>query len=86
MIRQVQVVIPPGSATFKDLYRKTNFGDMAISSHFGEVRCPFCEKTNILAGPAKGAGSAWAHDPCEHNEGAVAGSGYDSTFIFRGGA
>lgn len=86
MHRQVQVLIPPESATFKELYRKTKFGDVAISSHFGEARCPFCEKTNILAGPYKGFGLAWAHDPCEHNEGAVAGAAGDSTFIFRGGA
>lgn len=84
MNRQIQVIIQPESATFAELHIKTDCG-VAVSSHYGEVSCPFCSAKNILAGPAKGFGLAWAFNPCEHNTGAVAGAGWSSTFIFQRG-
>lgn len=71
---QHQIVVSPNSMTLDDLGNN--------QQHFGEVNCPFCNHSNILA-TNKGGGVAYAFNPCRHNLGAIQGARNDSTFIFK---
>lgn len=73
-----QLIVSPNSATMVVLDKN------GLYKHFGEVRCPFCSETNIVAGPSKGWGLGFSWQGCSHSEGVVAGHGSDITILFRG--
>ena len=72
---QLQLIVPPETATYELI---------SSGSHFGEIACPFCHKKIVVLGPIQGKGFAWLHSTCSHSAGITAGNGNDITVLFNG--
>lgn len=72
-----QIIVSPNTATFKDLAEKW--------MHYGECVCPFCNETNVVAGPKVGSGLAFVFEGCGHHMGTAATEKMgEISVLFRG--